>query len=377
MARKGENIYKRKDGRWEARYIASYDGNGKAKYKYLYAKTYAEAKAKLLKARHETSSASITEKNSNREKYEFWLSEWLKTKRLRVKESTYVRYQNIIKNHIIPELGKYPINKISTALIESFISDKLTGGRLDGKGGLSAKTMSDILVIIKESFKYAQGSGVFTICCFDRIAFKKSSHEMRVLSVSEQKRLIDVLFNDIDKYKLGVFICLYTGIRIGELCALQWKNISFSEKTLKVERTMQRLQCEDPNALYKTRIIVTEPKSNAALRTIPLPDFLLETIMPFVGSPNTYILSGECKSVIEPRTMQNRFKGYLDEGKIEDANFHSLRHTFATRCVEAGFDVKTLSEILGHSSVKITLDRYVHSSMELKRNNMEKLSLSL
>ena len=296
---------------------------------------------------------------------------------MRVKESTYVRYQNIIKNHIIPELGKYPINKISTALIESFISDKLTGGRLDGKGGLSAKTMSDILVIIKESFKYAQGSGVFTICCFDRIAFKKSSHEMRVLSVSEQKRLIDVLFNDIDKYKLGVFICLYTGIRIGELCALQWKNLSFSEKTLKVERTMQRLQCEDPNALYKTRIIVTEPKSNAALRTIPLPDFLLETIMPFVGSPNTYILSGECKSVIEPRTMQNRFKGYLDEGKIEDANFHSLRHTFATRCVEAGFDVKTLSEILGHSSVKITLDRYVHSSMELKRNNMEKLSLSL
>lgn len=377
MARTGENIYKRKDGRWEGRYIASYDGNGKAKYKYLYAKTYAEVKSKLLKAKHEISSASIIEKNNDREKYEFWLYEWLKTKRLSVKESTYIRYQNIIKNHINPELGKYPINKISTALIENFVSDKLTGGRLDGNGGLSAKTMSDILVIIKESFKYAQGSGVFTICSFDRIAFKKSSHEMRVLSVSEQKRLISVLFDNIDNYKLGVFICLYTGIRIGELCALQWKNISFSEKTLKVEHTMQRLQCEDPNALYKTRIIVTEPKSNAALRTIPLPDFVLETIKPFVGSPNTYILSGECKSVIEPRTMQNRFKGYLDEGKIEDANFHSLRHTFATRCVEAGFDVKTLSEILGHSSVKITLDRYVHSSMELKRNNMEKLSLSL
>lgn len=377
MARTGENIYRRKDGRWEARYIASYDGNGKAKYKYLYAKTYAEVKSKLLKAKHEISSVSIVEKNNDREKYEFWLYEWLKTKRLSVKESTYIRYQNIIKNHINPELGKYPINKISTALIESFVADKLTGGRLDGKGGLSAKTMSDILVIIKESFKYAQGSGVFTICCFDRIAFKKSSHEMRVLSVSEQKRLISVLLDNIDNYKLGVFICLYTGIRIGELCALQWKNISFSEKTLKVEHTMQRLQCEDPNALYKTRIIVTEPKSNAALRTIPLPNFVLETIKPFVGSPNTYILSGECKSVIEPRTMQNRFKGYLDEGKIEYANFHSLRHTFATRCVEAGFDVKTLSEILGHSSVKITLDRYVHSSMELKRNNMEKLSLSL
>lgn len=377
MARTGENIYKRKDGRWEGRYITSYDGNGKAKYKYLYAKTYADVKSKLTKARHETSSVSITEKSNDREAYEFWLSEWLKTKKLSVKESTYVRYQNSIKNHINPALGKYPINKISTALIENFVFNKLNNGRLDGKGGLSAKTTSDILAIIKESFKHAQSLGVFTICCFDRISFKKGYHEMRVLSVYEQKRLISVLFNDIDNYKLGVFICLYTGIRIGELCALKWNNISFNEKTLKIEHTMQRLQGEDPNALCKTKIIITEPKSNAALRTIPLPDFVLETLKPFVGAPNTYVLSGECKSVIEPRTMQNRFKKYLCEGKIENANFHSLRHTFATRCVEAGFDVKTLSEILGHSSVKITLDRYVHSSMQLKRNNMEKLSLSL
>lgn len=131
---------------------------------------------------------------------------------------------------------------------------------------------------------------------------------------------------------------------------------------------------EYPNAIYKTRIIITEPKSKASLRTIPLPDFVVKAIKPFVSSPNAYILSGECKSIVEPRTMQNRFKGYLEEGHIGDANFHSLRHTFATRCIEAGFDVKTLSEILGHSSVKITLDRYVHSSMELKRSNMEKLT---
>lgn len=136
---------------------------------------------------------------------------------------------------------------------------------------------------------------------------------------------------------------------------------------------MQRLQSEDLNALQKTRIIVTEPKSYAALRIIPLPEFVIDVIKPFVGTPNAYVLSGECKTIIEPRTMQNRFKTYLVEGQINDANFHSLRHTFATRCVEAGFDIKTLSEILGHSSVKITLDKYVHSSMQLKRNNMEKL----
>ncbi len=377
MARTGENIYKRKDGRWEARYIVSYNEYGKAKYKYLYARSYTEVKSKLLKAQSEVSTMRNTEQKADKERYEFWLAEWLRTKKVCIKESTYIRYRNTIENHIKPALGKYPINKISTSLVERFVADKLTNGRLDGNGGLSPKTMSDILLIIKESFKYAQTFGSITICAFDRISIKKANHEMRVLSVAEQKRLLSIILTDLDRYKLGVFICLYTGIRIGELCALQWKNISLSDRTMKIEQTMQRLQNEDTSGLYKTKIIVTEPKSRAAIRIIPLPDFVIETIKSFCGSANTYVLSGECKSVIEPRTMQNRFKSYLNKAQIDDANFHCLRHTFATRCIEAGFDVKTLSEILGHSSVKITLDRYVHSSMQLKRRNMDKLSLTI
>lgn len=373
MARTGENIYKRKDGRWEARYIDSYDGNGKAKYKYLYAPTYTEVKAKLLKAQNYPDLTSDLEKSKDKEKYSYWLDAWLHIKRLGVKESTYIRYRNTIENHIKPDLGKYPINKISTSLMEQFVSRKLQNGRIDGNGGLSPKSMSDIMVIVKESFKYAQSYGAIVVCSFERISFKKNAQEMRVLSLLEEQRLLSVLFKDFDRYKMGVFLCLYTGIRIGELCALQWKNVSLSENAIKIEYTMQRLQSENLNALQKTRIIVTEPKSYAALRTIPLPEFVIDVIKPFAGSPNTYVLSGECKKIIEPRTMQNRFKAYLAEGKIEEANFHSLRHTFATRCIEAGFDVKTLSEILGHSSVKITLDKYVHSSMQLKRSNMEKL----
>lgn len=172
---------------------------------------------------------------------------------------------------------------------------------------------------------------------------------------------------------MGVYLCLFTGIRIGELCALQWKDISFDDNTLKIGRTLQRLQCTDNSSLAKTKIIITEPKSPAASRCIPLPDFLVNTIKPFAGAPQSFILSGSSKKVIEPRTMQNHFKKYLVESKVECANFHSLRHTFATRCVEIGFEIKTLSEILGHSSVKITLDRYVHSSMEQKKANMKKL----
>ncbi len=375
MARKGENIYKRKDGRYEGRYILSYDENGKAKYAYVYDKTYHGVKEKLIRAKYQILTPDLRSKNyANNTKYEYWLYEWLSKKKIAVKDSTYIRYRNTIDNHIAPLLGKYFISKISTSLMEEFVKQKLDCGKLDKSGGISPKMMNDIIVIIKETFNYAQSNGVPTICNFSGINIKRSFYEMRVLSNSEEKRLISVLSSDTDRYKLGVFICLFTGIRIGELCALQWKNISFSDGTLKVDHTMQRLQCEDKLSPQKTRIIITEPKSLSAIRTIPLPGFLVQLMQPFAAEPNAFILSGECKGYIEPRTMQNRFKSYLSESKITDANFHSLRHTFATRCVEIGFDVKTLSEILGHSNVKITLDKYVHSSLELKRINMEKLA---
>ncbi len=372
MPRTGENIYKRKDGRWEARYIYKYNTEGKAQYKYLYAATYADVKAKLL-FHSSFDSRRATEVCDKKETYCQLLDKWLYSKRLSVKESTYMRYIKTAENHIKPMLGKYPISKIDTNLMAQYVSDKLQTGRIDSSGGLSSKTMSDIMVIIKESFKYAETLGINTICRFERISFKKSNKEMRVLTASEEQRLMSVLMKDTDRYKLGVFICLYTGIRIGELCALKWKHISLTEKTIKIEHTMQRLQYEHTLTENKTRIIVTEPKSNSAYRTIPLPDFVVNLISPFAGSSEGYVLSENGFSVIEPRTMQNRFKSYLAEGNINDANFHSLRHTFATRCVEAGIDIKTISEILGHSNVKITLDKYVHSSMEQKRLSMEKL----
>ena len=377
MARTGENIYKRKDGRWEGRFIYTYKEDGKSKYKYVYAKTYAAVKNKLIQ-RQQSSETTMLQIYTTYEKskYEYWLNEWLAFKKLKIKDSTYIRYRNSIENHIKPYLGKYPIEKIGTSLMESFVAHLTTNGKLNGKGGLSAKTVSDILIIIKESFQYARNHGVASTCNFDNITLKKSVHEMRVLDYAEMQILIGTLLKDTDLYKLGVFLCLFTGIRIGELCALQWKNISVDNKTIKIEQTMQRLQNNDSNGIQKTRVIITEPKSFASVRVIPIPDFVVDAIKPYQRKGNAYLLSGESKYYVEPRTMQNHFKKYLKDSGIEDANFHALRHTFATRCVEAGFDVKTLSEILGHSSVKITLDKYVHSSMDLKRMNMEKLQLA-
>lgn len=376
MARTGENIYKRKDGRWEGRCIIAYDKNGKAKYKYVYAKTYKAVKDKLLSVlSQKKTDISSPNKATDKQKFENTLDEWLSHKKISIKESTYVRYKNSIENHIKPRLGGYDIAKIDTAIIENFVSELFENGKINAQGGLSAKTITDIMIVVKEVFGFARIHGFVTVCNFDNIQIKRQNREMRVLSYSEMQQLITVLLTDIDRCKLGVLLCLFTGIRIGELCALQWKNISLSENTMKIDKTMQRLQTDEMVADKKTQISITEPKSFSSIRIIPLPNFIIELIKNYQGSDDQYFLTGERTHFIEPRTMQNHFKSYLKEAAIENANFHSLRHTFATRCVEAGFDIKTLSEILGHSSVKITLDKYVHSSIEHKRANMNKLKL--
>lgn len=374
MSRTGENIYKRKDGRWEARYIKAYD-NSKAKYGYLYAKTYREVKNKLLLAKSNSEKKDCQSASKDKTKFGFWLDEWLSVSKSRVKESTYVRYKNSIENHIKPGLGEVHITELTTSAVEEFLCNKLSNGKLKSNEGLSSKTVSELLIIIKDTAKYAQSEGVKITCQFSRISIKKQTQEIRVLTDDEQARLIKTLMTDTDIQKLGILICLFTGIRIGELCALKWENISITDKTLKINRTMQRIQYAESNTPTKTHIIITEPKSESSNRTIPLQSSLICILKRFIAKPNCYVLSGSSKSYVEPRTLQNNFKSYLSESNIADANFHSLRHTFATRCIELGFDVKTLSEILGHSSVKTTLDRYVHSSMEQKRSNMEKLDL--
>lgn len=373
MSKKGENIYKRKDGRWEGRYIRLYDENGKAKYGYVYGKNYSDVKQRLLeKKAYSGSQADMASKCSVL--YSEVLDAWLQSTRINIKESTYARYSHLIDTHIRSQLGKYQISKISTQLIEGFIENLLSCGRVDNNGGLSAKTVTDILTIVKSTIDYARYNNLVVSCNLSKLTIKKKDKEMRVLCQSEQDALIRVLIADMDLYKFGVLLSLYTGIRIGELCALQWEDLSITNSTLKVRKTMQRIQETNIGASSKTKIIITEPKSDCSIRDIPLPSFLVEIARQFRDHPKAYILSGERGKYIEPRTMQNRFKTYVKESGISDANFHSLRHTFATRCVEVGFELKSLSEVLGHSNVNITLNRYVHSSFELKYSNMNKLA---
>ncbi len=170
-------------------------------------------------------------------------------------------------------------------------------------------------------------------------------------------------------------ICLLTGIRIGELCALKWEDISLTEKVLHIHKTLQRIQCDESEGYStRTRIVISTPKSDCSIRSIPIPDCLVDHMKQYYRGQTGYILTANGKRYIEPRTMQNHYRQVLKECEIQYKNFHTLRHTFATRCVELGFDIKSLSEILGHANVNITMNRYVHPTMELKRQNMNRLS---
>lgn len=373
MARRGENIYKRKDGRWEGRFIKSHDVNGKARYGYVYGKTYSDVKL-LLREKHSKLSLVDNDALKGNVQYNSVLISWLESQKINIKESTCARYHQIIYTHLIPDLGAFKIQELNSKLIEKYLSQLIDHGRLDGTGGLSAKTASDILTVIKTSIEYAKYNDYPIQCNLDKICVKQQKDEMRVLSIEEQQKLTSVLLEETDPIKFGVLLSLYTGIRIGEVCALKWGNLNVELGILSVKETMQRIKDTSNHSVSKTKIVITEPKSKCSTRDIPLTPFIIDIAKSFRCNNNAFVLTGDMNRFVEPRTMQNHFKLIIQESHICDANYHLLRHTFATRCIELGFEVKTLSEILGHSSVNITLNRYVHSSLSMKKENMGKIA---
>ncbi len=369
MSKKGENIYKRKDGRWEARYIKAYHPDGAPKYGYCYGKTYREAKQKVTLAKAALATGKSAPTVSRKRRFAFYCDEWLKLNRSRVKESTYAKYSSMLEKHIKPRLGGCLVQALSSIIVEQFSHDLLY------EEELSPKTVKDILTTLHSIIKHISKQFPEPLPNIEIIYPKVPKNEMRVLSKDEQTRLVEYLLTDMDECKFGVLLSLLTGMRIGEVCALQWKNICLQEQTVQVKSTMQRLKDFSENSVNKTKIVISDPKSDTSARVIPLTEYAVRLCkMHWCDSPTAFVLTGESSRYIEPRTMQYKLERYTSECNLEGVHFHTLRHTFATRCVEVNFEIKSLSEILGHSSPRITLERYVHSSMELKRDNMNKLA---
>lgn len=363
---KGENIFKRKDGRWEARYEKGREASGKIRYGYCYAKTYKAAKEKVTQAKAALMFSDNTAPAGSHS-LSHYCDEWLKLNKNRIKASSYAKYSIILEKHIKPAIGKYNVSELNTLLIENF-SDQLLHQK-----NLSPKSVKDTLVLLRSVIRYSEKQFPGAGGQIDIIYPKEQKHEMRVLTQKEQLIFIQYLLDEMDDCKFGVLLALLTGIRIGELCALRWGDISLEEKTVHIHASMQRLPSQEPCGSGKTQLTITLPKSAASVRTIPLTSqmaFLCGKMCK--QNKNYYVVTGTEK-YMEPRALQYRFSKYTKMCGLEQVHFHTLRHTFATRCVEAGFEIKTLSEILGHSNPSVTLQRYVHSSMEMKRKNMDKL----
>ena len=305
-------------------------------------------------------------KAKNKVLYKDWIWDWLFYKKDYIKESTYANYSNIISNHIAPDLGKYYLNELDNKLIQKFLLNKYRNGRLDNLGGLSNKTIRDIMAIIKSSLKDASKEGIIRNLNLDFIYPKSNSKDkIYTLSKQDQDQLTNYILLNKSVKSLGILLTLYSGIRIGELCALQWKDIDFKNNILHINKTLQRVYIKDNN-VKNSKIIITNPKTHNAERDIPLNKDFAKELKNYKTNSEDYLLSCTNKW-IEPRTYRRFFERTIKKANIEKINFHGLRHTFATNCIKLGVDYKTVSELLGHATVNITLNLYVHPQMSQKK----------
>lgn len=337
MARKGENIYRRKDGRWEGRYIADRAKDGRARYRSVYAKSYSQVKQKLQEAKEMVQKEHRIQNLPEAEKpFSEFLYRWLDYIRPRIKESSYVKYVNLIELHIDQEIGAVPLGRLNTEMIDEFINTMLTGK--EGMEPLAAKTVTDILGVVRNVIRYINTRYQRLDCDLSQITIKKEESRMRILSREEEEQLIRYLMEYPSPMNCGIFLTLFTGLRIGELCALTWGDIHLREKEVYIQKTMQRIQNKQPTSTRpsqkrmqdqekekRTRIIITPPKSRKSIRHIPIPDGVAQILEGYQRYGNEYLLTGKTNSFVEPRTLQYHFKKILQKSRIQEANYHALR----------------------------------------------------
>ena len=370
MSRKGENIYKRKDGRWEARYIISHDEKGHARYKSVYDKSYTGVKKKRQEALLKLSGTDY-EDQPKAGTVESVSNEWIRDCAHKWKESTKCRYREKLDIYVIPHFGKRELSDISTAEVESFISLIQTKG-MPGREPVSAGTARSVLTVLKQIRLHALKMDHQVRFNPECIIVRSQRADITVFSENEEKRLVAELSSDTDETDAGFLTCLFTGIRVGELCALNCDNIDLEEGVIRIRATMQRLP-DHSGGKKKTKVMIDKPKSECSIRDIPINKELMEVLRRFY-KPGAFLLTGDKERYVEPKTMENRFKSILKKCGLKSAGVHSTRHTFASRCIERGMDPKTLSEILGHANVATTLNTYVHSNRKTKEDGINMLS---
>lgn len=291
--------------------------------------------------------------------YTNYLENWLLSQKTFKKYSTYTNYYNIVHNQIIPNIGNIDVDQLNNDLLQEFILNQLDHGRVDGKGGISQKYVKDVITVLKLSLD--KDIQIQLPYCPPK--------EVEIFEKSDQTTLINHLQSEITNKNFGILLTIHTGLRIGELCAIKWSDINFDIQTLHVNKTMIRTYTKEDGS----KLHITSPKTRSSIRSIPLNKWIMQYAVLLRGQDDEYIITGRDK-YIEPNKYRLYYNKTLKDLDLPHLKFHALRHTFATRCIECGCDYKSLSQILGHSNVSITMNLYVHPQMELKRKCVEMLA---
>lgn len=362
MPRTGSNIRRRSDGRWEGRYKCL-TPEKIFKMKSVYGKTYGEVKEKIERL--------IVEQAKEIRRMDAKLTgsyltfgevtgKWLSVVQAARRYSTYVKYRGIYEKHL-KALEKYGMDEISGVLLNEKIFERK-------QNRYTQNLKSTVTQIVNQIIRFGNDVYGYHIPVLANQGNKKKGKKIEIINQTEQTALLRYLSVDTDRFKAGICLCYATGLRLGEVCSLKWEDIDFDQRIIHINRTVQRIAVTGGHA--KTALMESVPKSAFSMREIPISDYIVRILCGLERS-GAYVIGGE--KPVEPRTYENRFKRYEGEAGIGIYNFHVLRHTFATNCIENGMDVKTLSDILGHSNVQITLNRYVHPTIESKRKQMEKM----
>lgn len=364
MARKGRNIYKRKDGRWEGRIIKGYNEQGKRKYHSVYGKNYSEVKQKM-----QDYISVYGNFKGNGKTIDYILFFWLEDNKKSWKQSTYANYRRIIEYHLIPYWKNINPEDLGIENSRNFFLTKES----DGLTYDYIKNMYRILIHALKYYELIHENVHYKIPSISMIA-KEEKYTKRVIPSNKTiKKIENILYMEETPEQVGLLIAINSGIRIGELCALQWKDVDLDNGILHITKTMQRINVYE-NTKKESRVYITRPKSENSIRDIPIPSNLIKFLLDKRKKDDEYIITGKKVNFCEPRTLQYRFKRFLQKNQLEEFHFHALRHCFASRCIELGFDPKSLCEIMGHSDIQITLRLYVHTSFKQKRALMERLN---
>lgn len=304
-------------------------------------------------------------------KYQEWLSEWLE---IYVKPSskpkTYTRYKQIVDSHLIPRLGGYLLEDLTPQILQHQIVDMSKCGNQKTGKGLAPSTVNLIVAVIQESLEMAYTIELTKVYSADKIKRPKiEEKKVDCFSVAEQKVLEEALKKDKRPKSFGILLCLYTGLRIGELLALEWNDVDFDKREISISKTCH--DSKDEHGRYVR--FVNPPKTSTSMRVIPIPKQLMPMLRETKKKNGSKYVVGNGDKIISVRSYQRTFELILKKHGLPHRGFHALRHTFATRALECGMDVKTLSEILGHKNPTVTLNRYAHSLMDHKKDMMNRL----